>query len=162
ERLVAKEWLEADGLGGFAMGTAAGIRTRRYHALLQVATTPPTGRIALVNGFDAWVDTPDGSFAISSQQYYPDVLYPNGLSHMENFESEPWPVWTFKLPNGTRVRQEIFVPHGSPAVLAAWTLLEKKPASLRVRPFLSGRDYHATHHENSSFNFAVQKNDGKF
>ena len=27
------EWLEADGLGGFASGTTSGIRTRRYHAL---------------------------------------------------------------------------------------------------------------------------------
>ena len=44
------EWLEADGLGGFASGTASGLRTRRYHALLLVATTPPTGRMALVNG----------------------------------------------------------------------------------------------------------------
>jgi len=38
------EWLETDGLGGFASGTIAGPRTRRYHALLLVATTPPTGR----------------------------------------------------------------------------------------------------------------------
>ena len=29
-----REWLEADGLGGFASGTVDGIRTRRYHALL--------------------------------------------------------------------------------------------------------------------------------
>ena len=53
------EWLEADGLGGFASGTVSGIRTRRYHALLLTALTPPTGRLVLVNGFDAWVDTPD-------------------------------------------------------------------------------------------------------
>ena len=46
------EWLEADGLGGFASGTASGERTRRYHALLLTATTPPTGRMALVSGFD--------------------------------------------------------------------------------------------------------------
>ena len=32
-----REWLEADDLGGFAMGTVSGIRTRRYHALLTVA-----------------------------------------------------------------------------------------------------------------------------
>ena len=50
------EWLEADGLGGFASGTAAGPRTRRYHALLLTAQTPPTGRMVLVNGLDAWVD----------------------------------------------------------------------------------------------------------
>ena len=56
EVLLSREWLEADGLGGFASGTAAGIRTRRYHALLLTATTPPTGRVVLVNGFDAWVD----------------------------------------------------------------------------------------------------------
>ena len=36
--LLDKEWLEADGRGGFASDTAAGIRTRRYHALLLVAT----------------------------------------------------------------------------------------------------------------------------
>ena len=51
------EWLEADGLGGFASGTSSGVRTRRYHALLLTATTPPTGRIVLVNGFDACADT---------------------------------------------------------------------------------------------------------
>ena len=54
------EWLEADGLGGFASGTTAGVRTRRYHALLLTAMTPPTGRVVLVNGCDAWVDTPAG------------------------------------------------------------------------------------------------------
>ena len=41
--LLEAEWLEADGLGGFASGTVAGVRTRRYHALLLAATTPPTG-----------------------------------------------------------------------------------------------------------------------
>jgi hypothetical protein len=55
------EWLEADGRGGFASGTTSGIRTRRYHALLLTATTPPTGRVVLVNGFDAWLDTNAGT-----------------------------------------------------------------------------------------------------
>ena len=62
--LQAREWLETDGLGGFASGTASGIRTRRYHALLLTATTPPTGRMVLVNGFEAWIETPRGRFAL--------------------------------------------------------------------------------------------------
>src|SRR5436190_627292 len=37
---AAREWLVADGRGGYAMGTVAGLRTRRYHALLVV----PRGR----------------------------------------------------------------------------------------------------------------------
>ena len=68
------EWLEADGRGGFASGTASGIRTRRYHALLLTAATPPTGRMVLVNGVDAFVDTAGGTFALSSQRYAPGVV----------------------------------------------------------------------------------------
>ena len=49
------EWLETDGLGGFAMGTADGIRTRRYHALLLVATRPPDRRMVLVADLEVFV-----------------------------------------------------------------------------------------------------------
>ena len=31
---AAREWLVADGRGGYAMGTVSGLRTRRYHGLL--------------------------------------------------------------------------------------------------------------------------------
>ena len=49
------EWLEADGLGGFASGTVALARTRRYHAWLLAAVTQPTGRAVLVNGAEMWL-----------------------------------------------------------------------------------------------------------
>jgi len=83
------EWLEADGLGGFASGTSTGIRTRRYHALLLPATTPPTGRVVLVNGFDAWVETANGMFSLSSQRYSPDVIGGDGRQRIEGFGCEP-------------------------------------------------------------------------
>ncbi len=151
---LTREWLEADGLGGFASGTVAGIRTRRYHALLLTAKTPPTGRVVLVNGFDAWVQTPAGRNAISSQAYGPDVTHPDGAERIQTFELEPWPRWTFALPDGTRVAQEIFVPKDSSSVAVSWTLLAGTGAvTLTMRPFLSGRDYDALHHENPDFRF---------
>ena len=85
------EWLEADGLGGFAFGRVDGIRTRRYHATLAVATTPPTGRVVLVNGFDAWIETAEGRFALSSQRYVPDVTHPDGATRLARFTRDPWP-----------------------------------------------------------------------
>jgi len=155
------EWLEADGLGGFASGTSSGIRTRRYHALLLTATTPPTGRLVLANGFDAWVDTPDGSFALSTQRYAPDVLHPDGAAHIDQFTTDPWPTWNYLLADGSRVIQEIFVQHGTGAAVVVWTLARSKgPVALRVRPFLSGRDYHSMHHENGAFRFAADRRGG--
>ena len=76
------EWIETDGLGGFASGRADGIRSRRYHALLLVATTPPTGRVALVNGVETWVELNGERHAISSHRYAPDVLHPDGAQRL--------------------------------------------------------------------------------
>src|SRR5437867_8780755 len=153
------EWLEADGLGGFASGTVSGIRTRRYHALLLTATTPPAGRMVLANGFDAWVETPRGTFAISSQRYGPDVIHPDGASRIESFEYEPWPRWRYKIDDLV-IEQELFVPKGESAIFTSWKLVSPNDADLKlkVRPLLSGRDFHSTHHENSAFHFETEQN----
>ena len=81
------EWLETDGLGGFASGTVSGVRTRRYHALLLTAKKPPTGRFVLVNGFDAFVNTGGGELPLSSQLYPSDVLHPDGASRIVEFQN---------------------------------------------------------------------------
>lgn len=143
------EWLEADGLGGFASGTTSGIRTRRYHALLLTATTPPTGRMVLVNGFDAWVETLAGRFALTSQHYAPGVVHPDGARRIQRFENDPWPHWYYKLEDGTTLEHELFMPHETPGIAIRWRLTSQTSGvTLSVRPFFSGRDYHSLHHEN--------------
>ncbi|TAM52702.1 MAG: glycogen debranching protein [Burkholderiaceae bacterium] len=152
-----QEWLEADGLGGFASGTATGVRTRRYHALLLTATTPPTGRMVLVNGFDAWVETKGERLDLSSQCYAPDVTGGEGAQHIESFIWDPWPQWVFRFADGTRVQQEIFVVKDEPAACISWKLLGPRTgATLFVRPFLCGRDYHALHKSNPAFRFDAE------
>ncbi len=147
------EWLETDGRGGYAMGRADGIRTRRYHALLTVARTPPSDRFTLVNGFDAWIETSEGRFALSTQRYRGGTAAPDGVSRLVDFSSEPWPTWRFRLPNGVEVVQELVVRHGAPLVAMAWRLSEPLEAQLVVRPFLSVRDPHATTHANGDFHW---------
>src|SRR5262249_53331904 len=146
--------LEADGLGGFASGTVDGIRTRRYHALLLVATTPPTGRMVLVNGFDAWVETRAGKCGLSSQNYAPGIVGGDGAKNLEAFDWRPWPHWIYKLPDGSRIEQEIFAAKGTPITCISWKILgPRREARLFVRPFLSGRDYHSMNKANGAFNF---------
>ena len=154
------EWLEADGLGGFASGTVSGIRTRRYHALLLDAAQPPSGRMVLVNGLEAWLDTPRGPVAISSQRYAPDVVHPDGAARIESFGCEPWPRWRYRVGDGLFVEHELFVVPGKSATVLMWKLAgnAKENAVLRVRPLLSGRDFHAMHHENSAFRFDAEQN----
>ncbi len=155
-----REWLEPDGLGGYASGTASGLRTRRYHGLLLTATTPPTGRVMLVNGLDAWLDTGTERLALSSQHYLPDVVAPDARPSLRSLTCDPWPTWLCSH-DSLSVSCELFVPHGVSACVLRWRLTERSSAAagnrpkLIVRPYLSGRDYHGAHHENPAFNFVA-------
>jgi predicted glycogen debranching enzyme len=146
---LTAEWLEADAYGGFASGTVGGERTRRYHALLLVATRSPDGRIVLVNGIEAWVGGPAGRHALTTQRYAPDVVYPEGSHYLTGFSHRPWPSWRFVLPSGLEIVHELFVAREtSETVLRWWLARVAGPCRLTVRPLVSGRDYHALHQEN--------------
>src|SRR6185295_18168734 len=49
EIATGREWLETNGLGGFASSTIIGLNTRRYHGLLVAAMKPPVGRMVLLS-----------------------------------------------------------------------------------------------------------------
>lgn len=150
----SSEWLEPDGLGGFASGTAMGINTRRYHAVLLAACRPPTDRFVLVNTVEVVLQTPQGNFPLSSQRYAPGVTYPLGCASISGFTTDPWPVWVYSPAPGIRVRHERLVKHGEPTTLLTWSLLDRaEGARLLVKPLLSGRDYHSLHHANATFHF---------
>ncbi len=150
------EYLEADGLGGFASGTVAGWRTRRYHGLLTPAIEVPSRRAVLVDGFEAWVEIDGVRIPLSAQHYLPEVVHPDGHTRLSGFRAMPWPMWTWRLMDGTRITQEIVVPHERPAVAVRWSIASPKPGMrLIVRPLLSGRDTHALHYENDGLDPAA-------
>src|SRR5258706_11089743 len=150
---MTTEWLEADGLGGYAMGSADLIRRRRYHAFLLAATKPPEGRMVLVADLEVFVETATDRYALSSHQYRGDVTWPDGASRITAFTHEPWPRWEWTLPDGTRIAGELVVQRGSPRTALRWTKLAGTARALHVQPLLAGRDYHGTHHENGAFRF---------
>lgn len=153
-----REWIEPDDLGGFAMGPVSGVRTRRYHTLLTTATTPPTGRVALVAGLEAWLETADGSVALSTQRYAPGVLHPDGAQRLTGFAAEPWPTWRYVLADGRAILQELFCEPSSAQVVLRWRLEAAEGAELvlALRPLLAVRDYHALQRENPAFRFDAE------
>ena len=148
DRALSLEWLETNGCGGFASGTVAGANTRRYHGLLVVASPPEYHRYVLVNHLEEWLHL-DGCAVSISTNLYPGVIHPQGYRHCVSFSSTPWPTWIFTF-NDQEVSREIFCVWGQSTVVVRWKLLTPTTDAieLRVRPKLTGRDYHALHHEN--------------
>ena len=160
DRALSLEWLETNGKGGFASGTVAGANTRRYHALLLTARKPPSERFVLVNHLEEWLDI-DGQAIPLSTNLYPAAVHPSGYERCFEFSTDPWPTWTFDC-NGLTVQREILSIYGRDIVMVRWKLVGKKPsrAVLRVRPKLTGRDYHGTHHENGNLSTEAQVGSG--
>ncbi len=158
---LSAEWLEVDGQGGFASGSLAGPRTRRYHGLLMAASTPPTGRHLLVAGCDARIESGEATEYLTVQRYRPDVQS-RSFDHLAGFSAEPWPTWHYRLPDGTEIEHELFIPKERSMVVLRWRLV--RPAAgkrLVVRPLLTGRDIHALHHENTNFRFDAEAGPGR-
>src|SRR5437016_1271121 len=73
-----REWLVADGLGGFAMGTAGGLRTRRYHGLMVVATKPPIGRMLALAELDPVLVVGDRRIRLATHEWAGGAVDPAG------------------------------------------------------------------------------------
>ena len=159
-RSLQLEWLETNGRGGFSSGTVAGPNTRRYHALLLIARNPPVDRFLLINHLDEQVEI-DGQTVALSANCYPGAVHPDGYMRCVGFSSDPWPTWTYDV-GGAQVTREIFCPQERDMVVIRWHLAAAngQAAKLAVRPMLSGRGYHATHHENNGLWPGVMRGSG--
>ena len=154
-RDLLAEWLETNGRMGFAAGTVSGRRTRRYHGLLLVHT--PAGRVMLVGSVEVWLETPGGTFGLSTQIYPQNVIHPRGEDFLTGFELSPWPTWDYQTPSGHLVRQECFTPYHESVVILRWRMLAGEgPCQLHVKPLLAGRDYHVLQHRNDAFQFDAE------
>jgi predicted glycogen debranching enzyme len=141
------EWLETDGLGGFAMGTVAGVATRRYHGLLTVARHPPVDRTVLLSKLEESLLLPEGVVDLATTQY-PGVVHPAGFRHLDSFCLAPFPTWTWEA-GGLRLEKTVFLVHGRSTVVVQYRA--EAACTLRVRPFVALRDFHALTRESASF-----------
>jgi predicted glycogen debranching enzyme len=147
------EWLETNGTGGYAMGTVAGTSTRRYHGLLVVPLRPPGERHVLLARLEESVVTPAGELALATNQY-PGTLHPEGHRHLTGFRLDPFPTWTFDA-GGAALEKRLFLVHGRQAVVVRYR--SDRPVTLRVRPFLAFRDYHALAKANGALDARVRE-----
>ena len=79
---LCREWLEANGIGGFASGTINGCNTRRYHGLLVAATKPLVGRFVLLSKLEETLAVNGRAYELSTNRY-PGVVHPQGFRFLK-------------------------------------------------------------------------------
>ena len=149
------EWLETNGLGGFASSTVIGMNTRRYHGLLTAALHPPVGRTVLLSKLEETLVIGGERFELSVNRY-PGAVHPTGYRYLSEFRLDPWPTFVFSA-GGVTIEKSVFLVNGENTVVVEYEVLSKgaEPLRLEVRPLIAFRDYHSTTHRNDSLDQAV-------
>ena len=156
-----REWLETNGIGGFASSTIIGLNTRRYHGLLVGATKPPVGRMVLLSKIEETLVIDGRRFDLSCN-CYPGVVYPQGYALLKQFRQDPFPVFVYEV-EGLEIEKSIFLVDGENTAVIQYAIRDSPgaPCTLELRPLLAFRDYHSTTHENSALNSALQIEPGR-
>ncbi|HLH00145.1 MAG TPA: amylo-alpha-1,6-glucosidase [Bryobacteraceae bacterium] len=143
------EWLETNGIGGFASSSITGLNTRRYHGLLVAATKPPGARYVLLSKLEETFVLDGKRFELSANQY-PGAVHPQGHLLLQSFRLDPFPVFNYRVED-IEIEKSVFMIHGENSVVLQYGIsgdLAGRPTQLEIRPLIAFRDYHATTHAN--------------
>ncbi|MEP6708154.1 MAG: glycogen debranching enzyme N-terminal domain-containing protein, partial [Pyrinomonadaceae bacterium] len=183
---MSREWLETNGLGGFASSTVSGINTRRYHGLLTAATKPPLGRVVMLSKLEETLIIDGRRYELSANQYS-GAIHPRGFEYQTGFRPNPFPIFVYEVDDLV-IEKSVFMVQGQNTTVVQYDLLvsdePKLPAAgkkkstakssdkrksaknksyelkLEIRPLIGFRDYHSTTHENPALNAHLETEDG--
>jgi len=142
ERAVAVEWLETNGMGGWAGTTVAGAHSRRHHGLLVASTQPAIERTVLLSRLDEILHLESDSFELGCNRF-PGAVAPQGFQYLTSFHQELFPAFEYEA-GGIRLRKTIAAVDGENTTLVLYEVLAAPgPFLLSLRPFLAARDQHA-------------------
>jgi len=153
---LGKEWLETNGIGGFASSTIPGLNTRRYHGLLVAATKPPLGRCVLLSKLEETVICGESRIALSANEY-PGAIHPAGHLYLQEFRLDPFPIFVYRVRDLT-VQKRVFAVHRENTTVVEYEA--SGPCVIEIRPLIAFRDYHSLTHFNDALNGEVQISPG--
>ena len=166
DQALRREWLETNGIGGFASSTIVGLDTRRYHGLLTAALHPPGDRYLLLAKLEETLVVGTSRHELSANQY-PGTIHPTGFTLQREFRLDPFPTFTWAV-DGFVLEKTVLLVHGENTVVVTYALRREEGAplapdtavGLEVRPLIAFRDFHATTHENDGIDRNVTLGDG--
>jgi predicted glycogen debranching enzyme len=144
---AAREWLVTDGLGGYAMGTVAGLRTRRYHGLLVVASANGASRHIGLAALDLVLVSGDRRFELATHEWADGTISPGGHELLSRFDLiDGIPRWTWTV-GGTVVQREIAMCHRSATVAVTHRVVAApSPVRIELTPLCTWRNAHGERH----------------
>lgn len=155
-----REWLIANGIGGYASGTVCGANTRTYHGYLVASMNPPTDRKVLLAKIEERICKTEGYIDLSVN-YYPGTIHPQGFKYLKKFNREPTPTWCYEGDNW-QLSKRIKILEGANTTIIEYKNSGKEKLTLEVHPLWSCAVCHNCFSENPKYNFWTEVHENRF
>lgn len=140
------EWIETNGIGGWAGASLAGALTRRYHGLL--VTGGPSDPTVRLSKLDETILFKDTHYDLSSNRFQDGIYHPNGHEFLISFTRDLFPVLEYRV-GALHLRKTIAAIHGQSTTVIIYEVLEAPHVfSISWKPFVHSRtELSLTHQE---------------
>jgi len=148
ENALHKEWLETNGLGGYASSTILNCNTRKYHGLLVANLKNPQGRHLLLSRLEDSISV-GGDERFLSVCQYPGVFFPPHYHFLRSFHLSDCPRFIYEADQ-IRIHKAIMMVHNENCVLVRYDIEHcPAPCILTLKPFIAYRGYHRLSKQNA-------------
>ncbi len=156
------EWIETNGLGGWASSTTTGAHTRRYHGLLVAAVDPPAGRMVLLSKLDETIVCGDKRIELGVNHYSGNAMHPRSDQYLRQFNKEIFPEWYYEA-EGIGLKKTIAMIHGENTVVIVYEVMQANSAfSMELLPLMAARGYHNLAHQGDYMHWDARFSNGIF
>lgn len=146
---IKKEWIIANGIGGYASSTIIGVNTRKYHGLLIASLDNPVRRFLLLSKLEEEITIGNKTYLLSTNKYK-EIVYPHGFIHQKEFLWDVFPCFIYEVEN-LKIIKKIFMLNGYNAVIVTYDIKtdnenitnnKNKKIKIKIRPLINFRSIH--------------------
>ncbi len=159
---VTKEWVLANGLGGYASSTLFGLNTRKYHGLLVAAFDPPEDRRVCLEKLDEEVRVGKDVFGLGCNEFQ-NVVCPEGHEFLQEFSMGIFPRFVYRA-GAVDLIKTVFLPREENAVVSLYSVSNGSDdeAAVKVFPLVNSRGFHSvTNRHDGRIGFSQDFSDGE-
>ena len=156
KKMLKREWVITNGIGGYAASTMLGANTRKYHGLLVAPFNPPANRYVILSKVDE-------SIEITGKKH---DLYTNigkeyithGYKNLEEFEKDYLPTYRYKIGK-VEIEKTICMEYGKNTVGVYYKIKNgATKAKFTIAPIVNFRDFHTV---NNNHEFELRQEERK-
>jgi predicted glycogen debranching enzyme len=151
-KALSLEWLETNGLGGYASSTIINCHTRKYHGLLVSKVDCIPDKYLLLSRIEDVLISPSGKEYFLTAHQYPDFFQDGSFSYFREFSLSPHPCFVYDFEDIT-LTKEILMINEEDTILIKYKISGNKENidkySIKLRPLIACRNFHVLSKENS-------------